>query len=255
LLRVLTAKEPNMTASQNKTTILLTIISSFFYCSTAFAAKFHNPSISYLYGDNFVIEPSQQSTFTFEYAAAWDYIDLFMFAEKKFYSGSGSSYYGEFSPRVKLYQFKPNFLLKKITLATTFERGKNGVKADLVGFGIDFNTDTFNYLTSNIYHRDAPNKNGYGWQLTSTWSYSTEWFELPILLDGYLDWVFSGDEIKNFFHFNPQIKLDMKKILNSDKQWYLGLEYDYWENKYGIENSADFDTNQNTASLLVKYHF
>ncbi len=122
------------------------------------AAKFHNPSISYLYGENFVVEPDTQQTLTFEYAAAWEYFDLFMFAEKKFYAGSGNGTgrYGEFSPRVKLYDFEQGSLLKKLPLATTFERGKNGVKSNLVGFGLDFNSTHFNYLTSNVYHRDAP---------------------------------------------------------------------------------------------------
>jgi nucleoside-specific outer membrane channel protein Tsx len=35
----------------------------------------------------------------------------------------------------------------------------------------------------------------------------------------------------------------------------VGVEYDYWKNKYGIEDSPAFETNQNTASLLVKLHF
>ena len=221
------------------------------------AAKFHNPSISYLYGENFVVEPDTQQTLTFEYATAWEYIDLFMFAEKKFYSGSGNGTgrYGEFSPRVKLYDFEQGSLLKKLTLATTFERGKNGVKSNLVGFGLDFNSTYFNYLTSNVYHRDAPDTAGHGWQLTSTWSLSTEVAELPILIDGYLDWVFISDESEANFHFNPQIKIDMKKWLGGNHQWYVGFEYDYWHEKYGIDNSENFDTNQNTASLLLKYHF
>jgi nucleoside-specific outer membrane channel protein Tsx len=47
----------------------------------------------------------------------------------------------------------------------------------------------------------------------------------------------------------------MKKWLGGNYQWYVGLEYDYWHEKYGIDNSENFDTNQNTASLLLKYHF
>ena len=34
------------------------------------------------------------------------------------------------------------------------------------------------------------------------------------------------------------------------KQLYVGVEYDYWKNKYGIEDSGSFKTNQDTASLL-----
>lgn len=39
------------------------------------------------------------------------------------------------------------------------------------------------------------------------------------------------------------------------KHLYVGLEYDYWSDKYGIRDSEGFTTDQNTASALVKYHF
>ena len=49
---------------------------------------------------------------------------------------------------------------------------------------------------------------------------------------------------------------DLGKALSwSAKQLYVGVEYDYWKNKYGIEDSGAFKTNQNTTSLLFKYHF
>jgi len=36
---------------------------------------------------------------------------------------------------------------------------------------------------------------------------------------------------------------------------YVGAEYSYWKDKYGIENSSRLDTHENTTSLLVKVHF
>ena len=42
---------------------------------------------------------------------------------------------------------------------------------------------------------------------------------------------------------------------------YVGIEYDYWKDKYGIKDSGFVSdnfvgpTDQNTASLLVKVHF
>ena len=40
-----------------------------------------------------------------------------------------------------------------------------------------------------------------------------------------------------------------------EKQLYVGIEYDYWKNKYGIKDSAGFTTDQNTMSFLLNYHF
>ena len=63
-------------------------------------------------------------------------------------------------------------------------------------------------------------------------------------------------------HINPQIKYDLGKALSwGEKQFYVGVEYDYWKHKYGIQDggfvSDNFvgSTKQNTASLLLKAHF
>ncbi|MED5773682.1 hypothetical protein [Enterobacter kobei] len=57
-------------------------------------------------------------------------------------------------------------------------------------------------------------------------------------------------------HFNPQVKYDLGKALGYEpKHLYVGLEYDYWSDKYGVKDSQYFTTDQNTASFLVKYHF
>ena len=49
---------------------------------------------------------------------------------------------------------------------------------------------------------------------------------------------------------------DLGKALHlGEKQLYVGVEYDYWKNKYGIKDSDAFTTDQNTMSFLVKVHF
>jgi nucleoside-specific outer membrane channel protein Tsx len=35
----------------------------------------------------------------------------------------------------------------------------------------------------------------------------------------------------------------------------VGVEYDYWSDKYGIKDSQSFKTDQSNTSLLVKFHF
>ena len=73
--------------------------------------------------------------------------------------------------------------------------------------------------------------------------------------DGYFDWVLGlGSEGWNF-HFNPQVKLDVGKFWEAPKKFYMGVEIDWWLNKYQIPNSPFFDTNQQAISLMAKYHF
>lgn len=230
-------------------------------------------SLSYLYGKNFAINPSYQQTVTFEHADKWKYGDNFLFVDKIFYNGKEDAnkgphtFYGEFTPRLsfgKILDRKLEFgPIKDVLLAMTYEYGEGESEAYLIGPGFDLKVPGFNYVTLNIFRRHTEGaRPGDGvWQITPAWSWSFPLGSSDVLIDGYLDWVVDNDENSRGtyhanLHINPQIKYDLGKALGwSQKQLYVGTEYSYWKNKYGIENSHSFDTNQNTASLLLKVHF
>ncbi|CAI8981629.1 MULTISPECIES: outer membrane protein OmpK [unclassified Pseudomonas] len=230
-------------------------------------------SLSYLYGKNFAINPSIQQTVTFEHADRWKYGDTFLFVDKIFYNGKEDpnkgphSFYGEFSPRLsagKIFDQKLQLgPIKDVLLAMTYEYGEGESEAYLIGPGFDLAVPGFNYVTLNFYRRqtEGPRPGDGVWQITPTWSYTIPAGRSDVLIDGYLDWVVDNDQNSRGtyhanLHLNPQIKYDLGKALNGPaKQIYVGAEYSYWKNKYGIEDNANLDTNQNTASLLIKVHF
>ncbi len=221
-------------------TLLITL------ASTSTAA---DVSLSLLYGDNYAVEPELQATGTMEVVARGDWGDLFGFIDYKTFpdSAADNSWYGEIAPRFKLMDGA-----MPLYAAFTYERGKGDTEAYLGGVGTDFKLPGFIFAKANVYYRDSPNHSGNGWQTTLSWAYpfaDGQW-----VIDGYIDWVFSTEETEPHLHFNPQIKWDMQRSLNTSLRWYLGLEYDYWYNKYGID-SAFLDSQQNTASLLIKVHF
>ncbi|MDN3640693.1 DUF5020 family protein [Simiduia curdlanivorans] len=206
-------------------------------------------SLSLLYGDNYVVEPALQSTATIEYAAGWAKGDVFAFIDLKNYhqSDAENSWYGEFSPRVKIIDSRyPLFA------AFTWERGKNDTEAYLAGLGTNLTLPGFTFSKVNVYYRDSPNKDGSSWQSTLSWS--IPFINGAFIFDGYIDWVFSSQEGAKNIHVNPQLKWDMQKQLNTSMRWYLGFEYDYWDKKYGIDVDS-IDSAQNTASFLLKIHF
>ncbi|TQV72819.1 hypothetical protein FLL45_15225 [Aliikangiella marina] len=222
---------------------------------TANARDFSEASISYLNGKNFKVEPAKQQTFTFEYVYAKDWFDLFLFIDNKDYQPSGSNRYGEITPRFTIHTFEQQSTLKRLTFAMLLERGKNGIERNLFGVGVDLNIQGFRYFNVHLYQRDDPDIAGSGNQITTTFAYPFNIGEAPLLFDGYFDWVLNSDEQSDNFHFNPQLKLDMKAMLEGEYKWYIGIEYDYWTNKFGIRDTNNFPTNQNTWSFLVKWHF
>lgn len=231
-----------------------------------------NNSLTYLYGKDFTIDPSIQQTVTFEHASGWSVGDLFVFVDSIHFNGDvadDSTLYGEISPRLSFgklldrpLQFGP---VKDVLLAATYEFGEDDVEAWLLGPGFDLDLPGFDYFSLNFYQRQTKgSRDGDGvWQITPVWSYTIPVGRSDLLIDGFADWVVDNDKGYHAnLHFNPQIKYDLGKALAwGEKQLYVGIEYDYWKNKFGIDDDSFLGdtllggTDQNTASLLVKAHF
>ena len=242
------------------------------WAASAAPLLWQSNSLTYLYGKNYRIDPSIQQTLTFEHASGWSLGDLFVFVDSIHFNGDvadDSTLYGEISPRLSFgklldrpLQFGP---VKDVLLAATYEFGEDDVEAWLLGPGFDLALRGFDYFSLNFYQRQTRgNRDGDGvWQITPVWSYTIAVGRSDLLIDGYMDWVVDNDKGYHAnLHFNPQIKYDLGKALAwGEKQLYVGIEYDYWQNKFGIDDSSFLGdtllggTDQNTASLLLKAHF
>jgi len=228
--------------------------------------QWQDNSLSYLYGDNYELDPETQHTLTFEHASGWAFGDLYMFADGTYFDGSRdskdnrASIYGEIAPRLSAGKILDKDLsvlfIKDWLLAGCYEFGENSDENVLVGVGVDLDIPGFDFVQLNLYrryndHAKAPES----YQFTPVWKMTIPVGDTSIVFDGFIDWVFA-DETRNF-HFNPQLKLDIGTLVGMDAgKLYAGIEYDYWENKYGVRDGQfGLDTDQNTFSGLLKYHF
>ena len=124
----------------------------------------------------------------------------------------------------------------------------------------------FDRFSLNTYYRKPDGITGKAagqWQINPTWAMTLPLGRSDILFDGYLEWYVNdvgrkgtSNYVAKSFHFNPQIKYDVGKALGyTAKRFYAGVEWDYWSDKYGIEDSHGFPTDQNALSVLFKAHF
>lgn len=262
------------------------LVAGFILSSQAMAGPmlWQNNSLTYLYGKDFKVDAGEiQQTITFEHASGWTWGDMFLFVDNKWYNGlsgsDGHTYYGEFSPRLSLGKISGADLsfgpVKDVLISATYERGESQDDGTpnqnyLLGPAVDLAIPGFDRFALNTYYRKPDGTTGKPsgqWQITPTWSMTFPVGKSDILFDGYIDWVVNdkkngNTELKKNFHFNPQIKYDLGKALDyTPGKLYVGIEYDYWSNKYGIEDggfvSKNFvgPTDQNTFSAIVKAHF
>jgi nucleoside-specific outer membrane channel protein Tsx len=238
------------------------------------------------YGWNYKVDPSEQTTFTFEHVHESAIGDFFGFVDVTSFQGTNGSgdqttWYGELSPRLslsKLFDKELDFVIlrrglfevKDVLLAAQYERGADADVAQAVLVGIGFNLDVrkagllgplgeFKYIQLNFYARSELTetaKNGFrDMQITLVAAYPISIGKVKFLIDGYFDWVLGIGPEDWSYHLNPQIKLDVGNFFGKPDKMYAGVELDFWWNKYQIPSTDFFDTNQQAISLLFKYHF
>ena len=237
--------------------------------------QWQDNSLTYLNGIDFKVDPPKQQTVTFEHASGWSFGDLFIFVDGIKYNteatngaGDGHTFYGEISPRLSLGKISGADLsfgpVKDVLLAATYEFGEDDVDSYLLGPAVDLNIPGFDYFQLNTYLRttDGRRDGDNVWQITPVWSYTIPVGDSDLVIDGFMDWVVDNDDSYHAnLHFNPQIKYDLAKALGWGKRFYVGVEYDYWSDKYGIDDDGFVDseilggTDQSAISLLAKAHF
>jgi len=231
------------------------------------ALQWQSNRLAYLYGRDFVVNPARQHTVTLEHASGWRYGDLFAFIDvTRFSSGRDAevgreSWYGEFSPRLSLGKLTDRTLrvgpLQDLLLAATAEFGEGAVETLLLGPGFDLALPGFDYLQLNLYRRMPDgNRDGESWQITPVWGSRFPVAGSEVRFDGFIDWIPEGDgDYHHNLHINPQLTFDAGRLAGQGSgRLYLGVEYSYWSNKYGITDSESLPADQSVTSLLIKLY-
>ncbi|HEX5792360.1 MAG TPA: nucleoside-binding protein [Rheinheimera sp.] len=214
-------------------------------------------SVSYLNGSNYRVDGPDKQVLTFEHAAGTSWGDSFFFLDHLRADNGSRSNYAEWSPRISLSQFSDKplqyGLIKDVLLTSTVEM--SSLRTDfLYGVATDLSVPGFNYLKLNFYRR---NNDGLAdnWQLTTTWAVPFTLGKQQFLYDGFLDWSSTTGDQRASMNMTSQLKWALHPLFNWKSKFYIGVEYVYWRNKYGIADSPAFRTNESNVNLLVKAHF
>ena len=224
-------------------------------------------SATYVAGNGFTLDPEKQQTVTLEHAAGYGWGDTFTYLDTTFFRGDERAYsfFGETAARWSLAdsdQDRSNQAVTDMLISASLEFGSGTVETFTLGPSVDLNVPAFDYLHLGLMRRQSLNRSGFnnsdGWQLVPTWSLTIPAGRSEWVIDGFAKWIFATDhsDYHANFQFNPQIKYNVGKHLSSpDRQVYLGVEYYYWSNKYGVRSSPELDSDQHAVSFIAKYHF
>lgn len=204
-------------------------------------------SVTYLNGSDYEVGDKDREVVTFEYASGTTWGDTFMFFDRLESSNGNVETYGEFSPRFKIKDYGDNFI-KSVYFAPSVEFGPG--TNYLIGIGMDLNITSFDYFKLNTYLRkndDGDNSE----QVTLAWGVPIG----PLYYDGFMDYATDVDNTafgdkEAQMNLTSQLKYNLSPMLDLDTKLYVGVEYAYWLNKFGIK-----DVDEKNVNLLIKYHF
>ena len=222
---------------------------------------------AYVAGRGFTLDPDQQRTVSLEYASGYTWGDTFTYLDTTFFRGDERAYslFGETAARWSLMESdedRPQKVVTDVLVSASLEFGSGTVETFTLGPSVDLNVTGFDYLHLGLMRRESLNRSGFnnsdGWQFVPTWSLTIPTGRSEWVIDGFAKWIFATDhsDYHPNFQFNPQIKYNIGKHLSgADRRVYLGVEYYYWSNKYGVKSSPAVDSDQHAVSFLAKYHF
>ncbi|MFW1798158.1 hypothetical protein ACG9Y4_21095 [Acinetobacter guillouiae] len=176
------------------------------------------------------------------------------------YQGDDSTYYYKFVPRLSLGKNINKDISKGIfkdaSAALWVSKTKGYDFTYMPGIALDWNVPGFMWLRTIYYFEHNPGK---GWDdqrlhIDYGYPFSTKIGDFRIV--GTYDQTFGKGDNPTMIDFKPEIHYDLGKALgNKPGHLWVGAVINPTKNKYKIEDSPYFRTNQSNYGLMVRYSF
>jgi nucleoside-specific outer membrane channel protein Tsx len=226
------------------------------------AATWHSTEIQGLSGSGFR-EPANdrtvtKNTLTLQNASGFDWGSSFAFVDYLKSDGAdhnADEYYGEVYVYPSLTKLTGSMLqigaLKDVslTLGVNYGEKSTGANPRMLLTGLTFNLDvpsfTFFDLGVNAYLDRSQFKGqvstcqGDGMQITPAWQLPFQLGRLSMSFEGFVDYTTAYAGCAAHTLAQPQIRVDIGDLFGAPKRLYAGIEYQYWHNKFGIQNLND----------------
>lgn len=237
---------------QTSACVLAGAIASTLSASASAEMLWSSFSLSYLNGSDYEVGDPDRQVVTVEHASGHSWGDNFFFLDRLESDNGNSENYMELSPRLSLSSLTGSDLsfgrVKDVFLAGTWESGE-GFDNVLAGVGVSLDLPGFKYFNANLY-RANNDKSSDDTQLTLTWGLPFALSDAEFLYDGFIDWTTSESDKASEMNFTSQLKWNAGKLIGTKAPVYVGVEYAYWNNKFGIDG-----VDERNPALLLKWHF
>jgi len=214
-------------------------LSTLSYADDAKVFQWHSTNVQFLQGQGYALGRDSRSIISINHANGWTYGDNILFYDKTF---KGQDYF-EWHPRLSLSKISGKSFkfgaVKDVLLAGTVEVPEAGSRRYLAGVGFDWDLPSFNFFKTNFYIRDNPDLAGVTWGSTIAWKKKFKLGSQPFLFDGFIDFAGAEGSRAAYQLYVPALLADIGQHFGHDDRLYLGVEYQYWYNKFGLRGVTE----------------
>jgi nucleoside-specific outer membrane channel protein Tsx len=140
--------------------------------------------------------------------------------------------------------------VQDVLLTGAINAGSNNFLAYLYGGSVDLKVPGFTYFQLNVYVRDDQNQPGKTWQITPVWLYPFSLGSLKFSLQGFIDYAGAEGAAERNLLAAPRLWLDLGALWGAPGRVEAGVEYLYWQNKYGAKG-----VNESVIQPTLKWTF
>lgn len=256
-------------------TFFLLILVNFLTLHATEANSYNIWNIQALYGAKFnePFNPQEvhKTTVTIENSSGWNWGNSFAFidiAKSDSNDLNAASIYGEWYPSASLASMSNSDLnfgpIRDVSLTAGINAGRKSTGANplvyLPGITVDLTLPSFAFFNLGVYAyidqgtiNNGTNNGCHqtGFQVTPSWLLPFSISKTNLRFDGFLDYISSHGECSQQILTQPRISFDASNTFGvSSNHFFIGIEYQYWHNKFGIKN-----LDESFPQALLMYRF
>jgi len=217
------------------------------------SAEWSDTEVQLLYGNGFELGPAEREIITLQHASGWRYGSNFFFFDIVRPFASDTTIYGEWYSRFSLRRIagkdRASGLLGDISASVAINAG-NGFRAYLAGTTLHFNAPRFNFLMLDVMVYDDRAREGATYIVTPAWDLPFEIGRAKFRFRGFIDLIGAEGDFSWQLLTQPQLLIDVGSVWGDTGRFWAGVEYQYWKNKYGIEN-----VQETVPQIMIMWRF
>jgi len=212
-------------------------------------------SISLLKGNGYLIGEKKRTIATFDHSSGGKAGSNHFFFDVINPDSDFITIYGEWHPALSLSNLlnQTNFVwnINDISLVGEYDYGSNPMmsfRRYYYGIGISVDFESADYFNMNFMYGGDPVVQGDAVQISVSWAFPFKLFLVDGVFSGYLDYIGSESYLASNIQSQPQMLIDISRIMNVKNKIYFGIEYQYWRNKFGMKG-----VNEKVPQVIIKF--